>query len=174
MSHLPMMPQYQLLPNLITRKQHTSCSNKAFHSSVWHCASHTCRVLISVLPPFWKASTVIRDPIYFRGLFFNNILSVDAHRNCSNRLHEGIVDSSVLFYTVKNLLQPCQGHVMSRGIFAPHLGAISPPNHELSCPTDIFTDWLDYIHTSNCKSHFISYVNGILQNCQLSTKIYCT
>jgi hypothetical protein len=56
---------------------------------------------------------------------------------------EGRMDFSVLFYTVTNFRKPGHSHVISRGIFAPHLGTVAPLKDGYRCPTDILTRLVD-------------------------------
>jgi len=63
--------------------------------------------------------------LYISAGYILIIFYVYAYSNITNSLHEGRMDSLVLFYTVKNLRKPGQTHVISRNILAVHLSTVA-------------------------------------------------
>jgi hypothetical protein len=116
------------------------------------------------MPWQWLAKWVVWF-VYFRDLSLIIFCLCFAYSNFTNRLFEGRVDSSVLFYTDTKFHRPCQSHVICWGIFALQL-----PHWKKG--KDAALTWLTYVHTSNCRFHFQWYVYGRAYYCHLSTKIY--
>ena len=116
------------------------------------------------MPRQWFVKWVVWF-VYFRELSLIIFCLCFAYSNFTNSLHEGRVDSSVLFYTVTKFHRPFQRHVISWDIFALQL-----PHWKKG--KDAALTWLTYVHPSNCRFHFHWYVNGRVYYCHLSTKIY--
>jgi hypothetical protein len=97
------MSHYQLLriENLALGSS-THYATKETITGEFGAAQITAAVFFSASQHFCKVCSVIRDPLYFSGLFFNNLQFVCAFSNFTNSLFEGRLDSSVVFYIVTN------------------------------------------------------------------------
>lgn len=81
-------------------------------------AGHSHWSLPNAVTLFCTVNRVICSYPHFRNLHFNNILCV----YCNSSLHKLSTDVSTSLYGVANFRQPSRGHVVTIGVFAPHVG----------------------------------------------------